>query len=366
MEVYLILLVLLIITLFAKDIIQSRFPGKWTTFVAAMWMVILCFFSCVRSISVGRDTYSYARIFLNISRVSWGQLFNYAAITQQEIGFVIYNKLISCLSIDRQAITIANSILIFALLSKVIFRYSEDPLFSIYIFFTLGLFQTSFNISSSMIAGLFIMNGFQYIISKKPLKYFFVVLAASLFHRSSYIFIPLYFFYKIDVNYKTIVRVVLLSLLCSMLFYPVIYRVSVSILPSIYSRYLERNRGDNGLILIFHLLLIIYSFIFHASTSKTIFSSFISHEKIWIWCIVVELCMFILSLQANAFTRAAYLFTPAILLYLPFMEIKVEEPRYRFFYHLTVIIILVVQYYIRISINNIGHSIPYEFFFNSM
>lgn len=361
MTVYWILLAVLILLLVMSDLFSLRLK-KASLYIAFISGILLLFFSAVRSLYVGMDTYSYSRIFLNNARQSWEDIIWYAVSSDQEIGYVIYNKLLSLISVDRQIITVANSVLLFFFLYRSIKSYSVNPMYSIFIFYSLGLYQTSFNISSSMIAGFIAFLGFKYIQKQNLLKFLLYIFFAFLFHRASIIYIVLFFLYRYPVNAKIFIRWIAVAFLLTLI-YPLIYQLLIRFLPSSYIGYLNRSKTDNGIIMVFHLMILCYTALYLFSNRGGILAE-AQENRIWMWCITLEICWFIFSLQADVFSRVAHLFTPALIFYIPASERRIPFSKKRLLYRLSMVGGLILQYIIRVSINNIGHTIPYQFFFD--
>ena len=131
---------------------------------------VLAFFMSCRAVSVGADTRQYVWGFKQIINTSYNELFTTKIFglgggyeLNFEYGYRIFNKLISIFSSNEQAITIANSLLIMILLSKLISKYSSYAFLSIWLYITLGIFQTQMNMTRNAIAILICYLGCEYI-----------------------------------------------------------------------------------------------------------------------------------------------------------------------------------------------------------
>lgn len=109
-----------------------------------------------------------------------------------EYGYRLYNKLVSLISEKPQTITIANSLLIMALLGKLLNGHSPYVFFSAWLYITLGIYQTQMNMARNAIAILLCYLGCKYIAEHNVIKFLICVTIATLFHSSSVLFIPLY------------------------------------------------------------------------------------------------------------------------------------------------------------------------------
>lgn len=109
-----------------------------------------------------------------------------------EYGYRLYNKLVSLISEKPQTITIANSLLIMALLGKLLKGHSPYVFLSDWLYITLGIYQTQINMARNAIAILICYLGCKYIAEHNVIKFLICVTIATLFHSSSVLFIPLY------------------------------------------------------------------------------------------------------------------------------------------------------------------------------
>lgn len=341
-------------------IINKMSSKRTHTVIFQIAMIILVFFACFRGTEVGKDTYSYIRLFHRIANCNWKDLYNFSNNTGYEIGYVVYNKCLSLITTDDQIITIANSGILFILLAKLL-KKLPNPIEGLYLFITFGLYQASFNIVSSMIASLMIINELECIQQKNWKRYVSCVLFASFFHRSVLIFLVLYVIGNIEINMKRLIVIVSASFIFSRL-YNQLYFIIVRFIPSQYIRYLERAEGDNGIILIFHsvILACILGTQYLTSSCSEIVNQ---NTKIYLWGTILELGAFVFSYNALVFSRVAYLFMPTFVMYILFAIQNISYSNNRKILKNFLLIVIGIQYVLRLNINNIGSSMPYEFFF---
>lgn len=151
----------------------------------------------LRNVSVGVDTFRYERHFNNIANLSSvKELINYGS----DIGYVFFQKIVSLFSSDFQTFLIFVAIIIFFLLGIFIYKYSSGYFISYLLFISLGLYHFSFTGIRQSISMIIILWTYKFILEKKAVKFFIVVLIASLFHSSALIFTPMYFLARIKWN----------------------------------------------------------------------------------------------------------------------------------------------------------------------
>lgn len=78
---------------------------------------------------------------------------------------------------------------------KLVSKYSNKPYISIIVFVVLGSYNFSFTGLRQALAMAILMYSYKYLIEKKPLKFFAIVLIATAFHSSAIIFLIVYFAY---------------------------------------------------------------------------------------------------------------------------------------------------------------------------
>ena len=199
MSVYLVLCLLLAYP--ARLCVLARRQGRSAQRVAlAMSCVVLWFFMAMRAQTVGVDTKYYVCIYQQFPQISWKELFNAQLYPTPrrtweldlEPGYRLLNKLLSIYLPAPQWITVANSALIIALLYRWLRRESPNAMLSIWLYLTLGVYQTEMNVARNAIAILLGYTAFHWIKERKLAPYFLQILMAVSFHKSAVVFLPLY------------------------------------------------------------------------------------------------------------------------------------------------------------------------------
>ncbi len=199
MSVYLVLCLLLAYP--ARLCVLARRQGRSAQRVAlAMSCVVLWFFMAMRAQTVGVDTKYYVCIYQQFPQISWKELFTAQLYPTPrrtweldlEPGYRLLNKLLSIYLPAPQWITVANSALIIALLYRWLRRESPNAMLSIWLYLTLGVYQTEMNVARNAIAILLGYTAFHWIKERKLAPYFLQILMAVSFHKSAVVFLPLY------------------------------------------------------------------------------------------------------------------------------------------------------------------------------
>ena len=329
---------------------------------------LLAFFMSCRAIGVGADTCQYAYGFEQIVTTPWTKLLTtriYGVGGYElnfEYGYRLYNKLIGLISEKPQTITIANSLLIMALISKLIKGYSPYVFLSVWLYITLGIYQTQMNMTRNAIAILICYLGCKYIGEHNAIKFLICVTIAMLFHSSAVLFIPVYWLVtKIKLTGKKIEKISLLFVGCGLAF-SFVRPFFVRYLPFGFGRYFAGNTSkfESLVVGVFHLVLVIVVLSFMKKNDRT---KIFEREAIGVWMLMLEMLFFCIGYDVAAATRMAALFGPYLIIFIPrLIETGIKTRALRLNVIALVVVLSGVQYIARLQVNNIGSTMPYQFF----
>lgn len=315
--------------------------------------ILLCSIAALRTTNVGADTSMYTDYFEMIRDNDLSVSMSYMSFL--EPGYIILNKVASFISENPQIITIINSLLLFSLLHLCLKKNSHDRLLSVFLFITLGFFQTSLNITRSCCAaflGYLSIDSFK----KNKLRSIATFIVAILIHRSVLILclVPLLEGIKLKKSHlKYYIGAILLAFYALESIIPLLSQI----IPDTYGWYLERGTegiAEKALPLIVHLFIFVVPFLFIENKNRAI-----SENNRAIIFLLLETLFYLFSIRYAMFTRVAYLFSMYIIFSVPSIISSIrEEKKMRVKY--LVVSICLLQYLIRLPINNIGKTIPYE------
>ena len=120
-----------------------------------------------------------------------------------EPGYQIFNKLISCICDNFIFYLFALNIIIWTFICIFLKKYSYNVIYSLWLFFLLGYFDQTFNLLRQYLAISIVLISYKYVINRKFIKFFLVLLIAISFHSSSIAFIIAYFVYKVRIRRNT-------------------------------------------------------------------------------------------------------------------------------------------------------------------
>lgn len=365
---YIMICILMLYPLCVTNV--GRLSGKRTQEIALIaGCLILWFFMAMRDVSVGVDTQYYSYVFMQFADIPFSKVFSavtYATESETwafdfEPGYRLFNKLISLFSRSPQAITICNSTVIMALVYRLIRKYSSNFLLSLWLYITLGVFQTEMNVTRNAIAILIVYNGFSYVTKQDFFKYLLCCVAASLFHIAALVFIPLYWVF---VYFKpNLINGMWLVCVCFLLgvIFPVISPYIRLLLPNRMDKYFMGGNDSLSSLLVGVLngviFAVAYWFIGQAKR-KTVFSEC----RIGVMMLIINLCFFGLNIGLDYAARMAALFGPYLMILIPKMLGLIESETKKNNATFLIALLCGCQYVMRMCINNIGGTMPFSFF----
>lgn len=151
-----------------------------------MFGILLMF----RAINVGNDTDQYTYIFNNISQAS--NIQSYITNSRFEIGYIYLNKLLSLISDNPQIIFIITGAFTALSFGRFIYKYSELPWMSTFMFLTLQFFDLSMSGVRQIVSITILLFSYDFIVKRKFIKFLLLVLLASTIHTSAILFLIIY------------------------------------------------------------------------------------------------------------------------------------------------------------------------------
>lgn len=211
MVVYLMNIILIIF--WRMYFTQKRFPNARKYFcavVAFQWILI----SGLRHWDIGADTYNYYSMFEDIKLTSWGAIFRafFRLQNDNEIGYDLLTKVFQVFSGSYQLFLLAIAVFFMSTMAVWIYKHSASPCTSFLLFST--LFYSFYAITGhrqAIATAMVVFWGYDLIRKREFWKFTAVSFAAFLIHKSSLVFIPMYFLASVPVTtlYKILCAVVI-------------------------------------------------------------------------------------------------------------------------------------------------------------
>lgn len=198
MNYYMNLLLLIFIVTIVIGIFKDNDIIKKNKKYLILIIGILTLFLILRSSKVGIDTINYRRIFNYCNEKNIIELLTYE---RHEIGYKYYNKIISLFA-NYQIFLCITSVVTMIGIYFFIKNNSKNYFLSLLIFITFNFYGYTFGILRQSIAISILLFGYKYITEKKFSKFLLSVILATLFHKTAFIFIILYFIKDIKIDRK--------------------------------------------------------------------------------------------------------------------------------------------------------------------
>ncbi|WP_018930678.1 EpsG family protein [Gracilibacillus lacisalsi] len=311
----------------------------------------------LRHFTVGIDTIRYERKFQSLSSDTISGI--------SEIGYEVAQKLFLLFSDNFNFWLLSVAVFVFSLLGLVIYKYSKNYFISYLLFIGLGFFNFSFTGIRQTIAIILVLFSFKYILDKKFMKFFIIILIAATFHYAAIIFLPIYYIAQIRWNYQYILYLIGSYILLFLLRAPIGELLTLLFYEeNSLDRYTSSDNIGGLAILILIVIILgiyVYSPIKYNSRENTILAN------------IMVIAFFIQSLSSFSylFTRLNMFFFIFIILYIPHIinnldklpvKLTIKETKVIKLL-ITMIIILAVSYYYINNLESDGNGIvPYYFF----
>lgn len=176
--------------------------------------------SALRSLNVGLDTVSYAKVFYKIQQHSFLDILSSLYCERVEFGYAFLNKLIGCIIPHHRAIIVVCSFVVCYGMAYYIYKYVEHnwSCTAIILFASMGLYLSSLNITRQIMALVLHLNAWGAFQKKKNGWALVLSLIGVSFHILSFVFFVVYLVY-ICRNNKKLVGVFLIICVLVMLSY---------------------------------------------------------------------------------------------------------------------------------------------------
>ena len=267
-------------------------------FIIGLWFFLLL---VLRNDYVGTDTQNYHYVFDVLSWQGGIDLSFKDADISTEYGFYYLNHLIILCGLPFRTLLIISAFLYVGVISYLIYKYSQHPWLSYFIFLTFGFFifntamRQCFAVSFCTIAFLFA-------IQKKLLPYLFFVIIACLFHSTALIFFPVYFLIKLGYNKKSYYIILVLG--ATIVFFSSwIFQYAIEITVKNYKEVETYGYGS----LILFIMLVGIGYIYRNKLPY--------FNKYWLFLLLIGICLFPVSQLNPALFRINMYFRIFIIIY---------------------------------------------------
>lgn len=225
-------------------------------------MCILVVVSALRC-NVGSDYVSYYLRYNSITNVYSG--IKDIIINSNSVMFDILAYIVKIIVNNEYAIFWVVALIIYPCLIIVLRKNFKKPYIGLAVYLFMGFYSISNNIIKQYLAMCLILISYKYLISRKKLKFIFIVIIASLFHSTALIAALLIILStKIKANGLSLVIANFIGVTCFM-FFDVFITIFEKYIPYNYYIYIQNNYGSMikqtigviGYVIIYNLIIII-------------------------------------------------------------------------------------------------------------
>jgi hypothetical protein len=364
MKIYIINLVLIIFLAilfsFTRKFNSKR--GKKTFILIVTIQLILM--QGLRAYTVGTDTYQYLNFYNLVKITDWGIILDH----RFEIGYKIFSILCSVIRLSDQAFLFANSAMMYIPLAIFIYKYSNSPFLSYYLYICLGFFGASFCTLRQSIAYSIILFSLTFIKERKLVSFLIIVFIASSFHFSALFFLPAYFLSKIRLDTKKFIMIILLSIVSL----PVIEEISYFIISKLLPEYdVIINTSYNWFAM--NMMIFLFLFKYYKQVTKEDIDIKLYKEKtvaieqinntsaFYVLTLVGILIMLFATTFTNAMRIVNYYYIFIIVL-IPTVIKNIKNHKYRVMIYMGFLVCISIIYMYFLSTPSDYQYVPYMFF----
>lgn len=188
----------IVTAVFSELSVKTR--KEYSIFFGMVSVLIPSFFAGIRY-GIGTDYFvTYSPFFESLKK---GITYNDLTRTTLEPGYVLINKFVVLIGGSFQWVLFIASLITIIFIRQSILYYRDKLNVGLATFiFMLLYYQPSFNIVRQMMAVAITLYAYRYIYEKKPFKFAFFIVVASLFHISALIVLSFYILFYIFTNKK--------------------------------------------------------------------------------------------------------------------------------------------------------------------
>lgn len=197
MLIYVITLFIVVLATYLARKSKSTIMGRFFIFVVFATMV---FVAGLRDKSVGTDTGNYVRKFAEIQ--TFGDVLSIGNRTG-EYGYVALSWIINFIFDGYYALLLVIAMIVVGCYQRAILSHSENIVISFFVFITMGFYTFFFNGARQGISCAICALAIGPLMDRNFRKYIFLIIIATIFHKSALVMIPVYFFLKEKNTLKT-------------------------------------------------------------------------------------------------------------------------------------------------------------------
>ena len=239
---------------------------KRLVFIIALQMFLIL---SLRADTLGVDLDNYKQFYEFYQTLSFGEIMRgfrlIGGSTHDlgvESGYVLLNWVVGRLGFSFHSFLVFYAAIVVGSVSLFIYRYCENAALGFATFISLGAFVSFFGILRQSLALAIFLLAIPALERRKPIRFFFIVIIAGLFHQSLFIAAVLYFVVKLKAN-KALYVIFIGASLTLTLITPVLYNNVVFPIIVKLGRYYYLNDFEwNNMFAVMMVLAVFFMFFF--------------------------------------------------------------------------------------------------------
>lgn len=287
------------------------------------WLVglQLIFISVFRGETVGADLLGYLEAFKWTDYAKWkelGSLGEYSGWIKMEYGYLVFNKLLSCISDNERLIIWGTSIFIIGGFSVFIYRNSKIPWLSFFLLVGMGFYFQSLNVLRQYMALVIVLNCLVYVQHRCFWKFLLWVVLAALFHKTALFVLLLYPLAKFEINRKFLGILIGIGVALWFLWGYVVAKVAEI---GGFASYIIHNEEGGGVTMFVFLLLIVSGgFLVQKKKQR-------KEEKMDLFyhIMLIALTLQVIGMQFSMFGRLLLYYSVCMIIFIPNVLYSVES-----------------------------------------
>lgn len=292
---------------------KTRLIGKNQLFSIILISLLLIIITGLRSSQLSWDYQNYEYLYKYVtSKTPWSQI-----IISKEPLFQFFMKVVGEISNYNTVILMMSmALLTVSILLWFIYKEAINPVFVVFLLFTIGSYITSFNTTRQYLAAAVYTLAFGFVYKRNIKGYMIMVFFASLIHSSAIAMVP--FYWLLNLNWKRKNNILVnLSVIAVLIIFFLTMRKALNFLINIYYYNLGDNNhilyeAENSLVNIVRpLVIFLIAFLFRNLLNlNNIEDNCLFNSSLFF------LVFYIYSYQITLFMRLTYFFIPASLILL--------------------------------------------------
>lgn len=305
---------------------------------------LLFLHGALRGDTVGIDVNGYIESFYQTAMMSYSEILNMgnAYVQSRDPIFYCFLKFLSEITDNHQIILVVISFIVSIGISLFIYRSSRNVLISFLAFICLRIYSFTLSGLRQAIAMSILWIGCKYIGEKKPFKFLFLVLIASMFHSSALIFIIAYPISKLNRIKPLLIGstfFIIVNFITNNMFIKLLVNIPVI---SKYAGYLQGVKNLDGKILfILQIAILIFVLIYK---DKIIKAS--KMNIMYINMLIIGIVFSFLGFSFPNMFRIGYYFNIFMIILLPNAIRLLSDNNLKIIINYILIVVITIQYWV--------------------